>query len=133
MSQENTIIFSDFARRAKEKIEEKKKRRTKTLYVEEADVNITVRGISEQELAECTEFSDDSLITDKYMIYLACDDLHEPASQLVSDGAIKHHYEICDMFTLADRREIAQQIMRLSGMYAESTVKPVDEVEEVKN
>ena len=133
MSQKNTIIFSDFARRAKEKIEEKKKRRTKKLRIEESGIEITIRGISEQELTECTEFSDDSLIADKYMIYMACDDLHEPASQLVSDGTIKHHYEICDMFTLADRREIAQQIMRLSGMYAESTVKPVDEVEETKN
>lgn len=130
---QNAVIFSDFARRAKEKIEEKKKRRTKTLHVGESDVDITIRGLSEQEFRDCNDFSDDSLVVDKYMIYMSCKDLHEPAEELVKSGTIKHHYEICDMFSIADRTEIAKQILKLSGIYDESTVKPIDEVEETKN
>ena len=37
------------------------------------------------------------------------------------------------MFSGADRRSIAEEIMRLSGVYDEPSVKPIDEVAEAKN
>lgn len=129
----NTQIFNDFARRAKEKIEQRKKKMTKKLRVESSGVDITVRGLSEQEISECTEFSDDSIVVDKYLIYMSCRELQENAGTLVEAGVISRHYEICDMFSSADRRSIAEEILKLSGIYDEPSVKPIDEVAETKN
>lgn len=60
-------------------------------------------------------------------------ELQENAGALVESGVIRQHYEICDMFSGADRRSIAEEIMRLSGVYDEPSVKPIDEVAEAKN
>ena len=133
MKQDNTIIFSDFARKAKERIEARKKLRTKRFFVAAADVTLTLRGLTEQEISDCAEFSDNSIANDKYAIYMACRELRENAQSLVDEGVINHHYEICDMFSNADRHAIAEEIFRLSGVYDEPSVKPIDEVEEVKN
>lgn len=130
---DNNNIFNDFARRAKERIEAKKKQRTKRLSVEAAGVEITVRGLTEQELADCSEFSDDGLVNDKYTIYMACRELQENAGALVEAGVIKNHYDICDMFSMADRNAVVNVILELSGFKEESTVKPIDEVDEAKN
>lgn len=126
-------VFGDFATRAKERIELRKKQRTKKLFVGAVGVEITVRGLTEQEIIDCTEFSDNSLINDKYTMYMACRELQENAKSLVDSGVIKNHYDICDMFSSADRRVIVEAILELSGLNEESTVKPVDEIEEVKN
>ncbi|HBV83925.1 MAG: hypothetical protein OSJ73_08190 [Lachnospiraceae bacterium] len=129
----HTDVFSDFARRAKERIEQRKKKVTKRLRVESAGVDITIRGLTDQEISDCMEFSDDSLVADKYLIYMACPELQENAAALVEAKVIKQHYEICDMFSGADRRSIAEEIMKLSGVYEESSVKSIDEVAEAKN
>ena len=126
-------IFNDFARRAKEKIEAKKERRTKKLFVGAAGLEITVRGLTEQEIIDCSEYSNDSLVNDKYTMYMACRELQENAGALVEAKVIKNHYDICDMFSAADRHAIMDVILELSGLNDESTVKPVDEVEEAKN
>lgn len=130
---DNSNIFNDFARRAKERIEAKKKQRTKKLFVGSAGLEITVRGLTEQEIIDCSEFSDDSLVNDKYTMYMACRELQENAGALVDAKVIKNHYDICDMFSSADRHAIIDVILELSGLNEESTVKPVDEVEEAKN
>ena len=126
-------VFGDFAIRAKERIELRKKQRTKKLFVGAVGVEITVRGLTEQEIIDCTEFSDNSLINDKYTMYMACRELQENAKSLVDNGVIKNHYDICDMFSSADRHVIVETILELSGLNEQSTVKPVDEIEEVKN
>lgn len=130
---EQNIIFHDFARRAKEKIEAKKKMKTKKLYIGDCDVTITVRGMTEQEINDCSNFSDDSLECDKYLIYMACKELQEEADSLVKAGVIDQHYKIADMFNNADRRAIAEEIFTLSGLDDECSVKPADEIEEAKN
>ena len=129
----DNMIFNDFARRAKERIEAKKKQRTKKLFVEAAGVEITVRGLTEQEIIDCSEFSDDSFVNDKYTMYMACRELQENAGALVEAKVIKNHYDICDMFSTVDRHAIVNVILELSGLNEESSVKPVDEVEEAKN
>lgn len=130
---DNNNIFNDFARRAKERIEAKKKQGTKKLFVGESGVEITVRGLTEQEIIDCSEFSDDSIINDKYTIYMACRELQENAGALIDAKVIKNHYDICDMFSIADKHAIVNEILKLSGIGDESSVKPVDEVEEAKN
>lgn len=133
MGQENRTVFNDFARRAKERIEERKRLRTKQVFVEAAGVTLTLRGLTEQEFLDCSDFSDNSITNDKYALYMACRELQENAQALMDDGVIKHHYEICDMFSNADRHALMDEILRLSGLNEESSVKPINEVEEVKN
>lgn len=126
-------IFNDFARRAKERIEAKKQQRTKKLFVGAAGLEITVRGLTEQEIIDCSEYSADSFVNDKYTMYMACRELQENAGALVEAKVIKNHYDICDMFSTADRHAIMDVILELSGLSDKPTVKPVDEVEEAKN
>ncbi len=130
---DNMAVFDDFARRAKERIEQRKKKITKKLRVEAAGVDITIRALTDQEISECMEFSDDSLVVDKYLIYMSCPELQENAGTLVEAGVIGKHYEICDMFSGADRRSIAEKIMEISGVYDKPSVKPINEVAETKN
>lgn len=130
---EQNIIFHDFARRAKEKIEARKKMKTKKLYIGDCDVTITISGLTEQEINDCSNFSQDSLECDKYLIYMACKELQEEADSLVKAGVIDQHYKIANMFNNADRRAIAEEIFVLSGLNDECTIKPIDEIEEAKN
>lgn len=133
MEQEKISVFNDFSRRAKEKIEARKKNKTKQLYIGDCDVTITIRGMSEQEINDVNEFSNNSLENDKYLIYMSCKELQAEAEALVNDGTINKHYEIANMFSIADRNAIANEILKLSGIFDESTVKAVDEIEETKN
>lgn len=127
------IVFADFARKAKETLEAKKKLITKALYIGSIDETITIRALSDQEFTEVYDYSDDSLKNDKYMIYMACDDLRELAVILKEEGAIKEHLDVIDIFSRADRKEIAEQILKISGIYDETTVKPYEELEAAKN
>lgn len=130
---DNNNVFNDFARRAKERIEARKARRTKRLSVGDPGVEITVRGLTEQEILDCTEFSDNSIVNDKYTMYMACRELQENAKVLVDAGVIKDCHDICDMFSNADRHAIMDVILELSGLNEAPTVKPIDEVDEAKN
>lgn len=130
---EQNIIFHDFARRAKEKIETRKKMKTKKLYIGDCDVTITISGLTEQEINDVNAFSEDTLECDKYLIYMACRELQEEADSLVKAGVIDQHYKIANMFKYADRRAIAEEIFTLSGINDKCTIKPVDEIEEAKN
>lgn len=133
MDNQNISIFESFVRKAEEKIQEKKKMRKKVLHIGDLDANITIRGLSNQEISDCYDFSDDSIENDKYMIYMASKDLQEASKELMNGKAIDDNYKICDMFSISDRGEIATQILKLSGVYDKTSVTEVDEVEETKN
>mgnify|MGYP001130674848 CR=1 FL=1 len=133
MGKENKeAIFREFAEKAKKRIEERKKFKTKQVYVEKADVNLTLHGLTEEEISECTEMYDSALENDKYTIYLACKELQEVSGILVEEGILKENerYKITDMFDLPDRTALTKEILALSGFGGESSVR---EVEEVKN
>ena len=133
MGKENKeAIFREFAEKAKKRIEERKKFKTKQVYVEKADVNLTLHGLTEEEISECTEMYDSALENDKYTIYLACKELQEVSGMLVEEGILKENerYKITDMFDLPDRTALTKEILALSGFGGESSVR---EVEEVKN
>lgn len=133
MGKENKeAIFREFAEKAKKRIEERKKFKTKQVYVEKADVNLTLHGLTEEEISECTEMYDSALENDKYTIYLACKELQEASVILVEEGILKENerYKITDMFDLPDRSALTKEILALSGFGGESSIR---EVEEVKN
>ena len=134
------IIFQDFARKAKERIEEKKKKRTKKLYVGDIDMTLTIRGISNEEYLEIVEMDMTSLEQDRYLIYYACEELQKASAIMVEEGSLSEgeRYKITEMFEPIDRSRICTEILQLSGLTGDSSVKEagegrVSEVDEVKN
>lgn len=130
-----TFVFNDFARKAKERIEARKKLNTKQFFVEDVGVTVTLHGLTEQEVKECTERFENSLENDKYTLYMACAELQEASKVMVLEGNLKEseRYKITDMFSLADRSALVKEVLDLSGFNQVTSVKPIDEVEEVKN
>lgn len=140
MNDNKTAIFQDFARKAKKKIEEKKKKKTKQLYVKDCDVMITIHGISDEEFVEITEMKDMTEIErDQYTVYYACQELQDVSAELVKDGTLteKTRYKIAEMFSAVDRAAIVRDITKLSGLSGESSVvdaeEHISELNEVKN
>lgn len=136
---DKTVIFQDFARKAKQRIEEKKKKKTKKLYVKDLDMELTVRGISDEEYEEISEMNLSEINRDKYLIYYVSEELQEAASVMVAEGSLMEgeRYKIVDMFRAVDRTAICREILTLSGLLGESSVqdagKRFSEIDEVKN
>ncbi len=128
-------VFRQFAEKARKRIEERKKRNTRQFYIGDADVTLTLHGLTEEEISESMEMYENSLESDKYVIYLACNELQEASRIMVEAGELKEHerYKITDMFSLADRRALAGEVLALSGMNGESSMKAISETEEIKN
>lgn len=135
MDQDKAIIFEQFARKAKERIEERKKIHVETLEIESmGGMSMEIRGLSDAELNEVYEFSEDAIENDKYAIFFASSTLQEAAKIMVADGDLQpgKEYQITDMFTQAERRFIANRILVLSGVNSEAGIK-IKETDEVKN
>ncbi len=135
MEQNKVIIFEQFARKAKERIEERKRLHTEILEIDSMDgMSMEIRGLSDAELNEVYEFSEDAIENDKYAIFFASTTLQEAAKIMVADGSLKQgrEYHITDMFTQAERRFIANRILVLSGVNSEAGIR-IKETDEVKN
>lgn len=143
MDNQKIVIFQDFARKAKERLEEKKKKRTKGLYVGDIDMTLTIHGISDEEYVEITEMENLSEVDrDKYLIYYACPELQETAKIMVEEGSLKdsERFKIADIFKAVDRTAICREILTLSGFAGDTSVtdaanrpERISEAEEVKN
>lgn len=134
MGQDKAAIFEQFARKAKERIEERKKFKKETLEIGSIGMDIEIRGLSDAELNEIYEFSEDAIENDKYAVYYASTTLQEAAKIMAADGSLQpgKEYTITDMFTQAERRFIASRILELSGVNSEAGI-TVKETDEVKN
>lgn len=128
MSDNKTIVFESFAKKAAAKLQERKKLKTKRLYIGDLNETIEIRGLTDQEFQDCSEYSEDGIKVDKYTIYYASKDLQNLASMLVEQGVIKEHLEVMDMFKPADRKKLANEVMKLSGVLDDTSVKELDEV-----
>lgn len=122
--------FEVFAKRAKAKIEERKKTRRKMMHIGDLDMDIEIRGLSDQELNECMEYSENEFANDKYTLYFASRTLQELAMYMKGEGQIERELEVVDMFSRADRKRLLHEILNLSGINDNTTV---SEVEETKN
>ena len=132
MDQEKIVVFEAFAKKAAQKIEERKKKRTKTLYIGDLNEQIEIRGLTEEEFKDCSEYSKDGSEADKYTMYYASKTLQELAGYMVEQGMIKEHLDVCNMIAIFDRNAIIHEILELSGLTGKSSVKPIEELEEVK-
>ena len=83
---EKTAVFENFAQQAARRMEEKKKHRKERLKIKSmGDTEIEIRGLSDKELNECFEFSEEPLEVDRYTIYYASQTLQEAAKILISN------------------------------------------------
>ncbi len=128
MDKEKMETFAAFARKAKEKIEERKKVRKAVMHVGDIGFDITLRGLSDQEIDECAKYSEDDFINDKYTVYFASSTLQELARYMKENGQIRNELEVMDMFSKSDRKALAHKVLELSGIYDNTTVNEVDEL-----
>lgn len=145
--------LSEFARRAMQRMEDKKTVKHQELYVPSVDSNIVIRNLDKAEVAECMAVEDngDPTRADKYSIYLAVtkifaadtDDQDELerrrkdapslktlAMELQAAGSVKEPMEVMELFDSSEITEIATYVMTLSGVLGG---KKVTIVESLKN
>lgn len=130
------IMFEKFAQQAAKRIEERKKHRKEHLKLKDMDdMVLEIRGLSDKEVSECYEFSEDSLEIDQYTIYCASKTLQEAAKVLVTNGQLKpgQEYKITEMFTATERNYIAKRVLTLSGVLGDTGIEVIEETEEIKN
>lgn len=127
------VVFESFAKKAAAKIEARKRLRTEKLYIGDLDETIEIRSVTDQEVLDCAEFSGDETRNDKYLVYMASKTLQALAAQMMEQGFIKEHLEVMDMFSAADRKALAKEILDFSGFNDKPTVEPIKELDEVKN
>lgn len=125
---ERRYIFASFAKKAMAKIEEKKKRKKKTFYSEELDMEVEIRGLSSEELMECSEYSESALVVDKYTLYYASKSLQELAGYMMEEGMIENHLQVIDIFEVADINYLVKEVLKLSGMTQKSSFSEVEEI-----
>lgn len=131
--QDKTVIFKAFAKKAAARLEERKKQRTEWLKIQSIDDQIQIRGLSDAELQDCFDFSENTIDVDEYTIYMASPTLQEAAKILKAEGTIPQEYKIAEMFTLSERNYIAKRVLALSGMDGQANVEVIKENEEIKN
>ncbi len=135
MEENKTIIFEQFAQRAKKRIEERKKQRREELEIGSlGGMSMEIRGVSDTELNEVYEFSEDPVEVDRYLIFYASSTLQEAAKVMAAEGSLQagKEYRITEMFSAAERNFIAKRILELSGVGGEADIR-IKETEEVKN
>lgn len=129
------MVFADFARRAAERIEERKKLKTVKVHIPALEGDITLRGLTDQEWIDIRESVENEYDQDKYAVFYASEDLQETAKIMVDMKMLKEteQFRICEAFNHAEITFMVKKIMELSGLMEKSEIKVVDEVEETKN
>jgi len=136
MDKEKTAVFEKFAKQAAKRMEERKKQRKENLKIGgDEDMVMEIRGLSDTELNECFEFSDDPIEVDRYTIYMASPTLQQAAKYMVGQGSLQPSgaYKITEMFSSVERNYIVRRILMLSGASGEADIEVLSETEEIKN
>lgn len=133
MEKNKTIVFEQFARKAAERMEERKKLRTERLQVKAIDMEIEIRGLSDAEMHDCMEFSEDNIEQDRYTLFMASPTLQEAAKILKENGTLQQEYKITEMFTLVEQSYLVNRVLELSGYKGDPEIEVIKETDEVKN
>lgn len=133
MQNEKTVIFEAFAKQAAQRLEERKKQRTERLMVKSIGMELEIRGLSDAELNDCMEFSENSIEVDRYTLYMASSTLQEAAKLLRANGTLQQEYKITEMFSGAERNFLVRRVLELSGATGDANIEVIRETEEVKN
>ena len=139
MEKEKNVIFEAFARKAAERIEERKKLRTMRLMVKSVGMEVEngrVTGVrlTRMELTEKDARGRRGVrAIEGSKIYMASPTLQNAAKILVEEGTLKQHYKITEMFTGSERTFIVNKVLELSGMTGDAKIEVIREDEEIKN
>lgn len=133
MDKNKTIVFEQFARKAAERLEERKKLRTERLRVKSIDMEIEIRGLSDAEMHDCMEFSEDNIEQDRYTLFMASPTLQEAAKILKESGTLQQEYKITEMFTAVEQSYMVNRVLELSGYKGNPDIEVIKETDEVKN
>lgn len=130
---ETNQIFSAFAQKAAQRLDDKKVMKKARLYIPSLDEEITIRGLNRKEVLECMSLEDtddDPDCSDNYSIYLSVvePNLKEIAKELKDAGKIIEYMEVCNIFEMHERNSIAQEILKLSGVVGDKRVAVVSEL-----
>lgn len=133
---DKTVVFEKFAQKAAKRMEERKKHRKEILTIDgDDDMVMEIRGLSDTELNDCFEFSDDPIEVDRYTMFMSSSTLQNAAGCMVEKGMLKagDAYKITEMFSSVERNYIVRRILALSGASGEPDIEVMRETEEIKN
>lgn len=133
MEKNKTIVFEQFARKAAERLEERKKLRTERLRVKSIDIEIEIRGLSDAEMHDCMDFSEDNIEQDRYTLFMASPTLQEAGKILKENGTLQQEYKIAEMFTAVEQSYMVNRVLELSGYKGNPDIEVIKEEDEVKN
>lgn len=133
MEKNKTIVFEQFARKAAERLEKRKKLRTERLRVKSIDMEIEIRGLSDAEMHDCMDFSEDNIEQDRYTLFMASPTLQEAGKILKENGTLQQEYKIAEMFTAVEQSYMVNRVLELSGYKGNPDIEVIKEEDEVKN
>lgn len=136
MQKNNIAVFEAFAKKAAQRLEERKKKRTLRLRIASMDnMEIEIHGISDTELMESTETFENGVEQDRYTIYMASPTLQESAKLLVEQGVLApgQEYRIAEAFSGVERAFLIGKVLELSGLSGDPGIEVIKEGEEIKN
>lgn len=115
MDNHKKATLEEFARRASQRLQDKKLRKTATYHVNELDMDVVLQSLTDDELMECTEM--EGIRGDMYAVYLAMvePNLRETAVLLRESKEIAEPLEVANVFSRGDVSALAFEVMKLSG------------------
>ncbi len=126
--------ISRFMEKALKKFESRKERKTAKLHITSLDEEITIQSLYKTEIHDALKMDDteNAEASDNFILYNAVvePNLKEIAKEWKSEGRIVEYMEVCDIFDMAEKVQITQQILELSGA---SNKNAVVLVEDLKN
>ncbi len=140
MDNEKKSFLAEFSRRAMQRLQDKKVPKYRTLHVPSLDTNLKIRNLAYDEITECMNMEDggDTYRSDKYCIYLAAVEpsLKDAAREImkaeadlpVDQRTLQEPLDIMGIFPLGEIKEIAVQVMELSGVLNTEKVTVVDQL-----
>lgn len=134
MGKDTRQTLEEFARRAAQRIQDKKQRKKASYHVNELDLDVTLQSLTDGELAEISE--EEGLRGDMYAVYLSMvePDLKGTAKLLKASGEITEPLEVVDIFGRGDISALAYEVVKLSGAVS-GGIKAIDRklVDSLKN
>lgn len=133
MNQEKKDLLAEFTAKAEQRLRDKLQIKQQKLTVPSMAMDITIRNLQKSEILEVLGFDDD-YESIRYAAYLGVMEpcLKDVAVELKNSGQIRKYTDVVDIFEWHEINEIATEVMKLSGVNADKTMK-VKAVEDLKN
>ena len=130
---EKKNLLQEFTTKAAQRLRDKKVGKTKKLHVPSMDIDIIIKDLKTQEITEVLDI-DDTLESTRYCAYIGIlePNMQQLSKELKARGYIYKPVDAVDIFEMHEVNEIAEEILKLSGVTAEKGAK-VKAVEDLKN